>query len=328
MIWYKENNPDIVISTRVRLARNLDGVPFPDTLGDKTGAIKKIKDAVFNSNSTLSSDFKEIGSLSEDEKRKLSEMHLISPEMIVKKDCDCLINKDETMSIMIMEEDHIRQQVILGGYKLDEAYELCDKVDDVLSESLNFAFDEKLGYLTACPTNIGTGMRASVMLHLPALVMTGNINRVVSLADNVSIAVRGYYGEGSSSDGSFFQISNKITTGASEKEIIERVKNVTEQIISLEKQSREALVKNNENELSDKVYRSYGILKYSRKISSKEAISLLSDVLLGRNLGIIKETGKISVMECIVGASPANIGMNYTPIERDVRRAEFLRNNI
>ncbi len=330
MIWYKENNPDIVISTRVRLARNLDGVPFPDTLGDKSAAIKKIKDAVFNSNTTLSKDFKDMNfsSLSESEKRKLSEKHLISPEMIKRENCDCLINKDETMSIMIMEEDHIRQQVILGGYKLDEAYELCDKVDDVLSESLEFAFDEKLGYLTACPTNIGTGMRASVMLHLPALVMTGNINRVVSLADSVSIAVRGYYGEGSGSDGSFFQISNKITTGASEKEIIERVKNVTEQIISLERQSREALMKNNENELADKVCRSYGILKYSRKISSKEAISLLSDVLLGKNLGIIKDKGKLSVMECVVGASPANIGAALTPMERDIHRAEFLRNNI
>lgn len=330
MIWYKENNPEIVVSTRVRLARNIDGVSFPDTLKEKKAVTDKIKQAIFSSNSTLSTDFVDIGleTLDENEKRKLSEKHLISPEMVKRSGCGCLINKDETMSIMIMEEDHIRQQVILGGYKLDEAYELCDKVDDVLSENLNFAFDEKLGYLTACPTNIGTGMRASVMLHLPALVMTGNIRRVISLADSVSIAVRGYYGEGSDSEGSFFQISNKITTGASEKEILERVKNVTEQIISLEKQSREALVKNNERELSDKVYRAYGILKYARKISSKEALSYLSDVLLGKNMGIIKENREMSIMECIVGSAPPNIGSTFSPQERDALRAEFLRENI
>jgi len=330
MIWYKEQS-DIVISTRVRLARNIDGIPFPDALKNKDEAIDKIKNAIFNSNSTLSDDFTDakLEEMTGIEKQRLAEKHLISSLMLKNGKCGCLINKDETMSIMIMEEDHIRQQVILGGYKLDEAYEICDRVDDVLSENLDFAFDEKIGYLTACPTNTGTGLRASVMLHLPGLCMTGKIERIIESAGNIGIAVRGYYGEGSKAEGCFFQISNQITTGATEKEIIDRVKNVTDQIIAFEKEARNKLINENKTELSDKVYRSYGVLKYSRSISSKEAISLISDVLFGKIMGIIEEEGKMSPMECIVLTAPAHMeDGNNTPKERDEKRASFLRNNI
>ena len=237
MIWYKEQNPEIVISTRIRLARNLKDIPFPHMLKNKEDISNKIKDAVFNSGSTLAKDFEDVNldKIPDGEKKKLSEAHLLSRQMLAGGNHHCLINKDKTMSLMIMEEDHIRQQVILGGYKLEEAYEICNKVDDVLSENLDFAFDEKLGYLTACPTNVGTGLRASVMLHLPALSMTGKIDRIVQSAGNVGIAVRGYDGEGSKAEGFFYQISNQITMGATEREIIDRVKNVTDQIISFEK---------------------------------------------------------------------------------------------
>lgn len=328
MIWYK-NSEDIVISTRIRLARNLEGVPFPDSLKNKEEIIEKIKSAVFDSNSTLSKDFQNMGfeNMSNFEKQRLAEKHLISTQMLKDGPKACLINKDETMSIMIMEEDHIRQQVILGGYKLDEAFEICDKVDDVLSENLNFAFDENYGYLTSCPTNIGTGLRASVMLHLPGLSMTRRIDRIIESANNIGIAVRGFYGEGSKADGCFYQISNQVTMGATEKEILERVKNVTDQIVKFEEEARKELLKDNFTELTDKVYRSYGTLKYARSISSKEAIALLSDVLLGKNMGIIKEESKISPMECIILSAPGHIDSSL-PTERDNIRAELLRNNI
>lgn len=328
MIWYKNENTDIVISTRIRLARNLSGIPFPNALKDRNKIICKIKNAVFNSNSTLSDDFEDmkITELSETEKIQLSEKHLISKHMLTSGDCDCLINKDKTMSIMIMEEDHIREQVILGGYRLEEAYEICDKVDDVLSENLEFAFDENIGYLTACPTNVGTGMRASVMMHLPALSVTGRMDRIVKSAGNVGITVRGYYGEGSSAEGYFFQISNQITTGVTESEIISRLKSVTDQIVGLEKEARKALLENRRGEIEDKVFRAYGILKYARILSSKEAISLVSDVLLGINMGIIENKGNVSLMELIIESSPAHISAGtLSPYERDVKRAEYMR---
>jgi len=331
MIWYKNRDTDIVISTRIRLARNLDGVPFPNALKDKEKIIKKIKSAVFESNSTLSSDFDDmkIGDMSDEEKVRLSEEHLISKQMLTPGYHDCLVNKDRTMSLMIMEEDHIREQVILGGYKLEEAYSICDKVDDVLSENLDFAFDENIGYLTSCPTNAGTGLRASVMMHLPALSITGSMDRIIKSAGNVGIAVRGYYGEGSAAEGYFYQISNQITMGSSESEIIQRVKNVTDQIIGFEKEARKALSENRRKEIEDKVFRSYGTLKYARLLSSKEAISLISDVLLGINMGIIENNTAVPLMELIINLSPAHMAAgNLSADERDIKRAEYVRNLI
>ena len=179
MIWYKDLNDGIVLSTRIRLARNLDKTPFPNKMKpeDKPKVLEILCNSIMKSNSTLSKDFDEykLMDLSEAEKMAMTEEHLISPQMINDKDGAVLVNKDKTMSIMLLEEDHIRLQIIKGGYCLDEAYDLADKVDDVMEESLTYAFDEKFGYLTACPTNAGTGMRASVMMHIPALVMTGNI---------------------------------------------------------------------------------------------------------------------------------------------------------
>ncbi len=331
MIWSMTENNDIVISTRVRLARNLSGVPFPARLKEPQKINQKIKDAIFSSNSTLASDFSDIhlAHLSPTEKLKYSERHLISRQMLQGAFRDCLISEDETKSIMIMEEDHIREQVILGGYKPNEAYDICNKIDDVLSESLDFAFDEKIGYLTSCPTNAGTGMRVSVMMHLPALCMTGRISRIVSSASNIGIAVRGYNGEGTQADGCFYQISNQITMGIDEKEILDRVKGVVDQIIKFEKEARQELLKTNKVKLEDKLFRSFGIAKHARIISSKEAMSLLSDVLLGLNMGIITSKQKIPVMELIVSMQPGGIGgEDLTPDQRDIKRAELLRKNL
>ena len=332
MIWYNDLNDGIVISSRIRLARNLDKTPFPAALKDKAAVTKKLQDSILKSNSTLANDFElyELDKKTKEEKLKLLEEHLISPQMMQGNGRSVLINKNRTMSIMFMEEDHIRLQIIMGGYHLDEAYDLADKVDDVIEESLTYAYDEKFGYLTACPTNAGTGLRASVMMHLPGLVITGNINRVMQSISGMGIAVRGMYGEGTSSEGSMFQISNNITMGLTEQEILNKVKNVVNKLSDLEKEARKILLSKNKTGIEDKVCRAYGTLKYARSISSAEAKQLLSDVMLGQNMGIIKCDGKMTPLELMIKIAPAVIsdGGGLSAAERDVKRADMIRANV
>lgn len=332
MIWYKNNNSDIVVSTRIRLARNLDKTPFPNALKDTKEVTEKIKNAILASNSTLSKDFDfiDLDNTPPIRKQSMAEEHLISPVMCEGSGKSVLISKDKTMSIMLMEEDHIRLQIIKNGYALDEAYSLASKVDDVIEENLTYAFDNDFGYLTACPTNTGTGMRASVMLHLPALTMTDNITKIISSAGSLGIEVRGLYGEGTKAYGHLYQISNRVTLGISEEKSLERLKNIVDQVIEMENKARKSLKENNADVLADKLFRSYGILKYARSISSSEAKSLLSDVMLGQNLGILPEEGKITPLECMVTTEPALLcdGQEITPSERDKKRAEFIRSNI
>lgn len=330
MIWYKDNNNDIAVSTRIRLARNLDGIPFPNALSDKSQASEKIKQAILGGNSTLARDFDflNLDNASVGDKQSLAEEHLISPQMLDGKEKSVLISKDKTMSIMLMEEDHIRLQIIKGGLALDEAYETANRVDDVIEENAAYAFDEEFGYLTACPTNTGTGMRASVMLHLPALTLTENISRVIRSAANMGIAVRGLYGEGTRAYGNLYQFSNQITMGLSEKEILEKLKNIVNQIIDMEKNARKTLIEKNRDALEDKLFRSFGTLKYARSISSSEAKSLLSDVWLGHASGILPNDGKLTEIECMVKIAPSFIGADLSPAERDKKRAEYIRENI
>lgn len=332
MIWYKNNKSDIVVSTRIRLARNLAGTPFPNALKSTADVTEKIKNALLGSNSTLAKDFDFINLDNTPSVRKqaMAEEHLISPVMCEGKGKSVLINKDKTMSIMLMEEDHIRLQVILSGLALDEAYSLASKADDVLEENLTYAFDSDFGYLTACPTNTGTGMRASVMLHLPALTMTDNISRVISSAASLGIEVRGLYGEGTKAYGNLYQISNKMTLGISEQQSIEKLKNIVKQLTEMETKARSALKENNSDALADKLYRSYGILKYARCMSSAEAKSLLSEVMLGQNMGILPCDGKISPLECMVITEPALLcgDKELQPAERDIKRAELIRDNM
>lgn len=334
MIWYNDLNDGIVISSRIRLARNLNKTPFPANLseGKRKEVLKKLKAAVFESNSTLAKDFSEynLDELSNIEKISMLEEHLISPQMLKGGQKAVLVNKEKNMSIMLMEEDHIRLQIIMGGYCLDDAFDTADKVDDVIEENVTYAFDERFGYLTACPTNAGTGLRASVMMHLPALVMTGNIARVLQSVTGMGISVRGLYGEGTNSEGCLYQISNSITMGLDEREIIDKVKAVVDKITELEKQARAALSEKHGTELSDRVYRSYGILKYARAISSAEAKTMLSDVMLGQTMGIIKCDGKMTPIELMVKTAPSVLsdGKELSPADRDVRRAELIRENI
>lgn len=332
MIWYKDNNSDIVVSTRIRLARNLDKTPFPNALKDTKEVTEKIKNAILGSNSTLAKDFDfiDLDNTPALRKQEMAEEHLISLVMCEGKGKSVLVSKDKTMSIMLMEEDHIRLQIIKDGYALEDAYSLASKVDDVIEENVTYAFDNDFGYLTACPTNTGTGMRASVMLHLPALTMTENINKVIASAGSLGIEVRGLYGEGTKAYGSLYQISNRVTLGMSEEQSLEKLKNIVGQIVEMETKARKALTDNSADALSDKLYRSYGTLKYARSISSSEAKSLLSDVMLGQNLGILPKEGKITPLECMVITEPALLcgGKELSPAERDKKRAELIRNNI
>ncbi len=330
MIWYKEHNNGIVISTRVRLARNLKNTPFPNALSDKSEATAKIRNAIKSSALSKEFDFLELDNASDLNRLSLAEEHLISPDMLNGKGKSVLINKDNTASIMLMEEDHIRLQVILGSDKLDEAYKLATEFDDIIESGVDYAFDEEFGYLTACPTNVGTGMRASVMMHLPGLVMSKNINNIIASATNLGIEIRGLYGEGTEADGNLYQISNRITMGLTEHEIITRLKKVVNQITDAEKKARELLQSKYGNSFDDKLYRTYGALKYARSVTSSEAKSLLSDVMLGQNMGIIKEKGALSPLECMICSTPSMIsrGKELDASERDIARAEFLRTNL
>ena len=334
MIWYNDLNDGIILSTRIRLARNLEKTPFPAILkkDEKERITQTLSDSIMKSNSTLSKEFNlyKLNEMSPTEKTAMAEEHLISLEMIKSNDGAVLVNTDKTMSIMLMEEDHIRLQIIKGGYCLDKAFDLADKVDNVMEESLTYAFDEKFGYLTACPTNVGTGLRASVMMHLPALVMTGNITRVLQSFSGVGIAVRGLYGEGTDAEGALYQISNSVTLGLSETEIIEKLKTVVDRISEMEKQARDLLLKNRADDLKDKLMRSYGILKYAVKITSKEAKNKLSEVMLAQNMGIIECDGQMTPLELIVKTAPSVISGedSLTPDERDKKRAEIIKENL
>ena len=336
MIWYEETtNDDIIVSTRVRLARNLEKYPFPNSMTKEqlSDATKEIEAGIFDSNPTLSKIFKtyHIDKTTDVEKKMLFEKHLISPDLLKKPDSAVMISNDDKMSIMLMEEDHIRLQVILGGFNLDEAYELANKVDDVIDEHIKYAFDDDFGYLTSCPTNTGTGLRASVMMHLPALTITNNISRIISSAGNLGIAVRGLYGEGSKAYGNLYQISNQITLGLSELEIIEKVKNIVNQIKDLEKDARDKLIKTNKDYLEDKFFRALGTLKYARSMTSSEAKTLISDVIMAKNMGIIDDISE-NLFKLMIMTEPAVIehkaGKPLSPEERDKERAKYLRETL
>lgn len=336
--WMEGGGPDnkIVISSRVRLARNIKDLPHPFLAGDKETeqVITKVREAISRGepgvgkyNLVMMKDLDEI------DRNVMVEKHLISP-LLSKEDRNSgsLISEDESVSIMLNEEDHIRIQCMFPGLQLKNAWELANQIDDLIEEVVPYSFDEELGYLTACPTNVGTGLRASVMLHLPGLVMTKQLNRVLSALGQVGLAVRGLYGEGSEMSGNIVQISNQITLGHSEQDIISNLLDVTRQIISREEQARESLVKEYRDKVADKAGRAYGQLRYATIMSSEEAMELLSDVRLGCDLGILEEVDSNILNELLVLIRPYNlqkmVGKELEPHERDTKRAELIRERI
>ncbi|MGI6112888.1 MAG: protein arginine kinase [Mahellales bacterium] len=337
--WIKNKGPDsdVVISSRIRLARNIQDIPFPSIMDDKQAeeVVKTIKDAIFNSNTILASEFidLQIDKLNDIDIQRLVEIHVISPDLIKnRKRSAVLLRRDETVSIMINEEDHLRIQCLNPGFQLENVWDLADKIDDVIEENVTYAFDEHLGYLTCCPTNVGTGIRASVMLHLPALTITGYIKGMLQTISKIGLTVRGLYGEGTEATGNMFQLSNQLTLGQSEEDIINNVTTVTHQLVEKERAARENIARHDQYGLEDKVYRSYGILSNARKISSKEAMDLLSDVRMGVDMGILKEVDINTINQLMFEIQPASVqklaGEIHRVEQRDIARAGVIRQRL
>jgi protein arginine kinase len=337
--WMSAEGPDsdIVLSSRIRLARNMNVYKFPTLFSNEEAQsiiedIRKIStEKPFTGLGGM--ELLEMGSLQPLQKRVLVEKHLISPNLAEQSPSGaCLLSENEEVSIMINEEDHIRIQCLFPAFRLTEALEMANKLDDWLEENLEFAFEEDYGYLTSCPTNVGTGLRASVMMHLPGLMLTHQMNRIIPAINQLGLVVRGTYGEGSEALGNIFQVSNQITLGKSEEDIVEDLKSVVGQLIAQERYAREALAKTSNIQLEDRVYRSYGILSNSRIIESKEAAKCLSDVRLGIDMGYIKDISKNILNELMILTQPGFLqqyaGGPLRPEERDIRRAALIRERL
>ena len=335
--WMTGRGPhgDIVMTSRVRLARNLGTFPFPGwAKPDKRQlvleTIKPAVDDLTEMKGAFSTDLKELTSI---QKRVLVERHLISREHAAKSSGSAAVmNRKQTLSIMINEEDHLRMQAIRPGLNLKAAYTLVDKVDSTLDESLEYAFDQNLGFLTACPTNLGTGMRASSMVHLPALVLSDQINQVIQAVNKIGLAVRGLYGEGTEALGNLFQVSNQNTLGEREEEIIARLERVVEQIIEHEQNARETLLSDKRSMLDDQIGRSYAILRHAHVMSSKEALNLLSMLRLGIDLAQFPEEARPTIDLLLMEIQPAHLQIvgnkKLGAEERDATRAEILRDRL
>ncbi|MCJ7843357.1 protein arginine kinase [Lederbergia sp. NSJ-179] len=337
--WMSAEGPeaDIILSSRIRLARNLQNYKFPTLFENEEAReiANKLKTIVqsgyFQTYGEV--EFLPIDHLKQLEKRVLVEKHLISPRLAGDSPHGAVILADkEDMSIMVNEEDHIRIQCLFPGLQIKEALEKANMIDDLIEDTFDYAFDESLGYLTSCPTNVGTGLRASVMVHLPALVLTRQMMRVIPAINQLGLVVRGIYGEGTEALGNIFQISNQTTLGKSEEDIVEELISVVHQIIAQERSAREALVKTSNIQLEDRVFRSYGILANSRIIETKEAAERLSDVRLGIDLGYIKHLSRNILNELMILTQPGFLqqyaGGPLRPAERDMKRAAFIRERL
>ncbi|QDT38266.1 protein arginine kinase [Stratiformator vulcanicus] len=335
--WLRGGGPesDIVVSSRIRLARNLAQFPFPIRASDAVKA--EVSELLCNR--LLDLDFGpqlyslDVGDLNEVDRQFLVERQLISRELSdgVGPRCVC-ISREENLSVMVNEEDHLRVQVLHSGFSLGDTWSQISELDDNIEQHVTYAFSDRFGYLTSCPTNCGTGIRVSVMLHLPALVLTKEIQKVFQALQKISLAVRGLYGEGSQAMGDFYQVSNQVTLGKSEQQIIENVQEVIPNIIAYERRVRNKLVSENRRNLHDQIARAYGILRNAQTISSEETMHLLSSVRMGVNLGLIDELEMATVNEMLIQTQPAHLqklrGEDLQSAERNVARASYLRERL
>lgn len=332
--WYEKSGAegDVAISSRIRLARNLNDYPFPHLLNlqQKNEVANKVKNSLENSNSYIAKTFKFINmsQLSSIEATSLAERHIISPQFARNRAGKyLLLTEDESVSIMINEEDHLRIQVLSDGLSLKSAFEVADKIDTLLDNALGFAFHGKLGYLTQCPTNLGTGLRASVMIHLPALQSSGVINRLEDNLSKIGLTLRGTFGEGTDPQVGMYQLSNQVTLGLSEETAIENLRSVTMQIIGSEREARLQLCKCIETK--DYIMRCLGTLRYAVMINNKENLSLLSAVRMGVAEKIIDDITLDSINTLMVELQPStlskNAGEELTSQQRDKLRAELVK---
>ncbi|QDU38470.1 Protein arginine kinase [Maioricimonas rarisocia] len=335
--WLRGTGPDsdIVVSSRIRLARNLAQFPFPPQADD--GTRMEIEQVLRRRVESLSCTGR-LGYISVDSLDQLDRQFLVERQLISREHAETHgprgvgIGSEENVSLMINEEDHLRIQVLRSGYSLDECWNDINRIDDALEEHVTYAFSEEFGYLTSCPTNCGTGIRASVMLHLPALVLTKEIQKVFQALQKISLAVRGLYGEGSQAMGDFYQISNQVTLGQSEDQIISKLKEVVPNIIAYERRVRKALVKENRQRLHDQVSRAFGILQSAQTITSEETMHLLSSVRMGINLGLVEGIEIPTVNELFIHTQPAHLQKlrheMLESAERNVARAAYLRQRL
>lgn len=336
--WLREDGPEnhIVITSRIRFARNLRGKPFPGWArsAERVAVLEEIRPCVEALPEMEGESFFEMmQDLNALEKQVLVERHLVSREHAAKgRGSAVAISASQSLCILINEEDHLRMQAIQAGFQLEAAYKQLCAVDDVLGDALEFAFDPKWGYLTACPTNLGTGLRASVMVHLPALVLSNQIGQVIQAVNKIGLAVRGLYGEGTEAMGNLFQISNQTTLGESEEEIIKRLSKVVATVIRHEQNARESLAESRPRMLMDQVGRAFGILGHAYSMASKEALNLLSHIRLGIDLGVFEESTRQLVDELFIETQPAHIQKStrrkLAADQRDALRAEIIREKL
>lgn len=335
--WLRGSGPesDIVISSRIRLARNLADFPFISraTEQDRVEIERVLSQGVEDLRQSGELLYVDVAKLSGIDRQFLVERQLISRELSESRGARSVaIDRGEKFSVMINEEDHLRMQVMQSGLDLSSAWERINRIDDALERRATYAFHEKLGYLTACPTNVGTGMRVSVMLHLPALVITRQIDKVFRSLQKISLAVRGLYGEGSQAMGDFYQISNQITLGRSEQELIKQVGDIVPVIIEYEREARAFLIKESQENLHDRVSRAYGILRNAQTISSEETMHLLSSVRMGVNLGLIHDLEIPKLNRLFIQTQPAHLqkirGVELDSDDRNIERARYLRSHL
>ena len=335
--WLKGtgSNSDIVISSRIRLARNFPTIPFPHWANKEQEKLilEKAKFAISSASQLKKASFFMLSDLDNLDKQFLVERHLMSHEHAMRSNGKAIcLTENEIISIMVNEEDHLRIQIMKSGFDLDDVWQIINKLDDDLSRESPFAFLKELGFLTACPTNTGTGMRGSIMLHLPVLVMTRQINHVLDAIAKLSFTTRGLYGEGTQASGNFFQISNQVSLGQKEEEIIDNLKGVIRQVIDQERTARQNLFSKHLHMLEDKIWRSYGTLMNAHIITSQETIELLSMLRLGQDLGIIKELERSLINELFILTQPAHLQKiekkKLSPQERDIKRADLIREKI
>lgn len=336
--WLRGAGPmsEIVISSRMRLARNVAGFPFLSRSStqecEEVGRL--LRETILSGSFGSKLFFVDVDAAPNLDRQLLMERHLISKQHAEGKGCrGVAVSSDETVAMMVNEEDHLRIQVLRSGLQMEEAFEQINGIDDLLEEKINYSFSPRFGYLTACPTNVGTGIRVSVMLHLPALKLTGEIERVFRAAKDMRLAVRGLYGEGTEAMGDFYQVSNQSTLGKSEREIVDDFQHVViPKIIEYEHQARRILLNERTTMLDDKVHRALGILRAARMISSEETMHLLSHVRMGVNLGRVKELPIQTMNELFLVTQPAHLQRIYRKRmdakQRSVTRADLIRRRL
>ncbi len=335
--WLRGTGPsaNIVMSSRVRLARNLEMWPFPNKAvkKDLESVLASVEKAMANIPLLKGATLFRMTELDQVDRQMLVERHLMSHEHASNPEGKgVIVSAEEAVSVMINEEDHLRIQVMRSGLNLVEAWNIINAIDDALAQELTYAFLPHWGFLTSCPTNTGTAMRGSVMMHLPALVMTKQINKVLAAISKLSFASRGFYGEGTQASGNFYQISNQVALGHSEQDILQNINGLIRQVVEQEEQARQALLLQNKPMLEDKICRSWGLLKTAHIISSQEAIELFSMVRLGIDMGLLKNVKPNALNELFIMIQPAHLqkveGKKLNAFERDTKRAAVVRQKL